>query len=389
MTPKNRWLTVFGVLLIWALLSACAASPVAPMTTPLPPTAASIPSTHTPVSPTPVAATPTPMAPTSSDRVEVRSGVITSQALAGNLLGDPVTRQFNVLLPPNYAASDKRYPVVYMLHGYGGGARTHVADFFLSYQAALNKDAVQEMIFVFPDGNNKLGGSFYANSPTIGDYETYITREIVDEVDATYRTLRDRTSRGITGCSMGGDGALYLALKYPDVFSVAAPSSAGYDSSSSEAGDWLVEQATEYLNDPPQDLAEFNALPWERRVFVAAVAAYAPDPDNPPFYLDLPVKIVNGQVQPVPEILDKLSAQDVVDELDPYLARPERLSAILIYHGKSDQLTPVEAARAFDQVLTDRGIEHDYLEVDGGHCDFGSQGYLPVIQFMSDHLVGE
>jgi len=124
-------------------------------------------------------------------------------------------------------------------------------------------------------------------------------------------------------------------------------------------------------------------------VFVAGLAACAPDPDNPPFYLDLPVKIVNGQVQPVPEILDKLSAQDVVDELDPYLARPERLSAILIYHGKSDQLTPVEAAQAFDQVLTDRGIEHDYLEVDGGHCDFGGQGYLPVIQFMSDHLVGE
>ena len=387
MTPKNRWFTAFGVLLIWALLSACAASPVAPTTTPLPPTPTPVPPTATAIPSTPTPVPPTPVSPASSDRVKVSRGVLTSQALAGNLLGDPVTREFSVLLPPNYAASDKHYPVVYMLHGYGGDAWSHVADFQRSYQAALNEGAVQEMIFAFPDGNNKLGGSFYVNSPAIGDYETYITREIVDEVDATYRTLRDRASRGITGCSMGGDGAMYLAFKYPDVFSVAAPSSNGYDWS--EDTDWLVQQGTEYLNNPPEDFADFSMLPWERRVFVAELAANAPDPDNPPFYVDLPVKMVDGQVQPVPEIIDKLSAQDVVDEIDPYLAQPERLSGILIYHGKSDPLTPVEMARAFDQVLTDRGIDHDYLEVDGGHCDFGDQGYLPVIQFMSDHLVGE
>lgn len=377
MLRLNRGLSILALV---ALLAGCAGPAAAPSATLVPRTTTSIPSTPTPVPPTAVS-------PTSSGRAEVKIGHITSQALAGNLLGDPVTREFSILLPPNYAASDKHYPVVYMLHGYGGDAWSHITDFQRSYQAALNDGAVQEMIFVFPDGNNKLGGSFYVNSPAIGDYETYITREIVDEVDATYRTLRDRTSRAITGCSMGGDGAMYLALKYPDVFSVAAPASTGYDWS--KDGDWLVEQATEYLKNPPEDLADFPGLPWERRLFIAEVAAYAPDPANPPFYMDLPVKMVDGQAQPVPEIIDKLSAQDVVDELDPYLAQPERLSAILIYHGKSDLLTPVEMARAFDQLLTDHGIDHDYLEVDGGHCDFGYQGYRPVVQFMSDHLVGE
>ena len=86
------------------------------------------------------------------------------------------------------------------------------------------------MILIFPDANNQLKGSIYLSSPTIGDYETYIAQEVVDLVDATYRTIPDRNSRGITGCSMGGDGSIYLALKYPGVFSVAAPASATYES---------------------------------------------------------------------------------------------------------------------------------------------------------------
>ena len=57
-----------------------------------------------------------------------------------------------------------------------------------------------------------------------------------------------------------------------------------------------------------------------------------------------------------------MTANDPVDELDRYLAQPERLSAILIYHGNRDQLTPVEQARDFDKLLTDRGVEHEYLE---------------------------
>ena len=85
------------------------------------------------------------------------------------------------------------------------------------------------MIFIFPDASNQLKGSMYLSSPTIGDYETYITQELVELVDATYRTIPNRNSRGITGCSMGGDGSIYLALKYPGVFSAAAPASATYD----------------------------------------------------------------------------------------------------------------------------------------------------------------
>ena len=132
-------------------------------------------------------------------------------------------------MPPSYETSDKRYPVVYVLHWYTGHAVSLVGPVKRAYDAAVIDGDVQEMIFAFPDAHNKLGCGGYMSSTTIGDYETYIAQEFVDHIDATYRTLPDRASRGITGCSAGGDGSLHLALTYPGVFSVAAPMSGTYD----------------------------------------------------------------------------------------------------------------------------------------------------------------
>ena len=220
MKPGKHLLATFSVLLIAALLVACVSPAVAPTAMRCRPLPRRCRRTATPIPPTPVPPTPTPISPTATPtspaaaeasptpaaagKIETAEGKITSQALAGNLLGDPATRTYNVLLPPSYATSDKRYPVVYVLHWYTGDLLTYgrfdagaVRDF------ATARAKVQEMIFVFPDASNMLGGSQYLSSPTIGDYETYITQELVDLVDATYRTIPDRNSRGITGCSMG------------------------------------------------------------------------------------------------------------------------------------------------------------------------------------------
>ena len=242
------------------------------------------------------------------------------------------------------------------------------------------------MIFVFPDANNSFGGSQYLSSPTIGDYETYITQELVDLVDATYRTIPDRNSRGITGCSMGGDGSMGLALKYPNVFSVAAPASGTYDYS----GDLALKRATEVLKSPPEDFSDLiSSNQWEIEYLLSWAAAAAANPDKPPFYLDMPVALVDGEAQIVPEVVDKMIAVDPVHDLDRYLSQPERLRAILIYHGNHDGLVPVELARDFDKLFSRQGIEHEYVEVNGRHCDFVDDRYVPIVKFMSDHLVGE
>lgn len=371
----------FVLLVLATLLAACAGPAAAPTATPVPTTATPGPPTATPTL-VPPAATPAPSPPAAAGKIETIEGQITSQALAGNLLGDPTTREFYVLLPPSYATSDKRYPVVYVLHHYTGNAFSMVGPIKLAYQNALRTGDLQEMIFVFPNANNTLGGSGYLSSPTIGDYETYLTQELVAQIDATYRTLADRSGRGITGCSMGGDGSIHLALKYPGTFSVAAPASGTYD----WARDPTWKDGTKGLESLPEDMADVRSLGWQARWLLAGAAAVAPNPAKPPFYLDMPVATVNGEAQIVPEVFDKMAAVDPVHDVDRYLAQPERLRAILIYHGNKDNNGPVELARDFDKLLSDRGIEHQYLEINAGHCNFH---FDPIVKFMSDHLVGE
>jgi S-formylglutathione hydrolase len=392
MKPKKHLLATFSVLLIAALLVACGSPAAVPTATLAPPTATPIPPTPVPPTATPVPPTATPTAPaatqapptpTPASKIETTTGTITSQALAGNLLGDPVTRTYSVLLPPSYGTSDKRYPVVYVLHWWTGNNYAMVGPMLAPYMTLLREDKVQEMIFVFPDASNQLRGSMYLSSPTIGDYETYLTQELVDLVDATYRTIPDRNSRGVTGCSMGGDGSIYLALKYPGVFSIAAPASATYD----WARDPIMwkEGPKLLMESPPKDIKGFWKLPWQAQALFATAAAAASNPDEPPFYLDMPVALVDGKAEIVPEVFDKIVAADPTHQVDRYLAQPERLRAILLYHGDGDPEAPVELAHSFDRLLSARGIEHEYVEVSAGHCDFY---FGPIVQFMSDHLVG-
>lgn len=392
MKTQKHVVTAFSVLLIAVLLAACVAPAVAPTAAPALPTATATlaPPTATATIVPPAAAsatselTPAPTT-TATGKITIKPGEITSQALAGNLLGDPATRKFYVFLPPGYDTSDKRYPVVYVLHGYTDDESGLAGNFKSSYEKALAEGDVQEIIFVFPNAKNKLGGSCYLSSPTIGDYGTYISQELVAQIDATYRTIPDRASRGITGCSMGGDGSMYLALTHPDVFSVASPASGRYD----WGNDGVAEFARESFTAPPSTLSGFDSMSFPVQVLMAETAGAASNPDKPPFYMDMPLEIVNGEAQIVPEVLEKLEAVDSVRAIDDYLAQPERLSAVLIYHTTQDDMVPVELAQHYDQLLTEKGVDHEYLEVAGSHCYFGTKDYIPVVKFMSDHLVGE
>ena len=100
----------------------------------------------------------------------------------------------------------------------------------------------------------------------------------------------------------------------------------------------------------------------------------------------MPVTLVDGKAEIVPEVFDRIVAADPTHEVDRYLAQPERLRAISLYHGDGDEVAPVELAHRFDRLLSDRGIEHEYVEVSAGHCSFH---FGPIVQFMSDNLVGE
>lgn len=114
-------------------------------------------------------------------------------------------------------------PTVYLLHGHGGNAKS-----WITIKPELKAIADREgLIFVCPDGQN----SWYWDSPKNpgSRYETFITKELIPYIDARYQTVADRSARAITGMSMGGHGAMWLALRHKDTFGAVASTSGGLD----------------------------------------------------------------------------------------------------------------------------------------------------------------
>ena len=158
----------------------------------------------------------------SKERIKVYSN-----ALEGNLVNDPPERDVTVYLPPSYSVDlNRHYPVVYMLHGFTDndsqwfGWEEHWINLHQVIDAALADGQTKEMIVVMPNAYNRFRGSMYSSSVTIGDWETFVTKELVEFLDANYRTNFDAQSRGLAGHSMGGYGTIRLGMKYPDVYSV-------------------------------------------------------------------------------------------------------------------------------------------------------------------------
>src|SRR5688500_9400747 len=142
------------------------------------------------------------------------------RALEGNLEGDSPDRPVVVYLPPSYATdATRRYPVLYFLHGYTATAEAYVKSLAVpdSIDRAVAAGA-REMIVVIPDAFTKYSGSMFSNSPTTGDWETFIARDLTEFIDQRYRTIASRAGRGLAGHSMGGYGTMRIGMKQPAAF---------------------------------------------------------------------------------------------------------------------------------------------------------------------------
>jgi S-formylglutathione hydrolase FrmB len=135
-----------------------------------------------------------------------------------------------VIKPDSYTKKKEQYPVVYLLHGYSG----KYSDWIIKMPELKTQADNNKMIIVCPDGGFS---SWYFDSPvdTAFKYETYVATEVVNFIDTHYRTIADKQHRAITGLSMGGHGALFLALRHPDIFGAAGSMSGGVDLSESRS----------------------------------------------------------------------------------------------------------------------------------------------------------
>jgi endo-1,4-beta-xylanase len=152
-----------------------------------------------------------------------------------------------IYLPPEYGSNTQQsFPVIYHLHGYGGDENGY-------YQAMLD-DLGSQVIHVFPNGGrNSKYMDASAGSPMDGVemVETTIIRELIPHVDATYRTMHDKSGRAMQGASMGGHGALRLAFKYPELFSSVFSMCAAIDDNASNVLEGEPELMLNMFNNDP------------------------------------------------------------------------------------------------------------------------------------------
>ena len=128
-----------------------------------------------------------------------------------------------IIKPAGYSTSVS-FPVIYLLHGFSG----NYSDWILKVPSIRKLSDEYHIIIVCPDG---AIASWYFDSPMSKEwqYETYIASELVNYIDGHYSTVKNRAGRAITGLSMGGHGALYLAFRHQDVYGAAGSMSGGVD----------------------------------------------------------------------------------------------------------------------------------------------------------------
>jgi enterochelin esterase-like enzyme len=159
----------------------------------------------------------------SVSQAQTEGKVQENKEIQSTTLGKPI--KYSVYLPEDYDTSQRYYPVVYLLHGLGQNSSTWIQEGEIKslIDIAINNGTIPPMILIMPDAER----TWYINSFD-GKvlYEDFFTKEFIPGVEKIFRIRAEKKYRGIAGVSMGGYGTFYYSLKYPDLFSAAAPMSA-------------------------------------------------------------------------------------------------------------------------------------------------------------------
>jgi S-formylglutathione hydrolase FrmB len=313
-----------------------------------------------------------------------------SSHLAGNLLGDPSERDLFVYLPPGYEESDRRYPTAYLLHAYGETAEEVVTPPTSGQRwwpliedvldPVFGRMGVTPMIVVIPDGNSRYGCGQWVDSPVTGNFEQYVLHDVIPCVDATHRTLPDARSRGVFGFSSGGFGSWNLASRNPDVFSAMAVLSA--DSFLDMTHKFMPYKYLDSIwPDAPDGPIKDNF--WSEIVYDYA-ACYSPNPDRPPFYVDLPVAHPSGEL--IQEVWDRWLSFDPVVNVHDRLDNLRKLSGILLDAGTKDDYNLQWGHRLLSHHLREAGIAHEHTENPGDHGGRAVERHQVALEWLSHVL---
>lgn len=306
-----------------------------------------------------------------------------SEALAGNALGDAADRPLMVYTPPGYdAQGSRRYPVLYVLHGYTGDALALVSsrpwerNVLQWIDRLICEERMPHAILAIVDGWTRLGGSQYVDSIHNGNYATYVIEDAVGRVDREYRTLAHAGGRAVLGKSSGGFGAVHLSMAHPGVFSAFA----------SHSGDAYFDLAHPASFAPAQRTLEKHG--GDTGAFVAAferkhkraqneyvtmemlgyAAAYSPR-STQAFDMDLPFDLRSGAIRD--DVFAKWKAFDPVNRVGETLEALRALRLRYVDCGRRDEYALDIGARLLTDRMREHGLEVRHEEFDDDHRNVG------------------
>ncbi len=330
---------------------------------------------------------------------DVRIDYIESESLAGNPLGDPAVRPVGVYLPPGYdAEASRRYPALYVLHGYTGDAAALLAsrpwetNVFQWADRLIEQKRMVPALVILVDGVTRLGGSQYVDSIHNGRYATYAVRDVVGHVDRAYRTIASEHGRAVLGKSSGGFGAMHLVLEHPGTFAAFASHSGDSYFRYAHLPAFATVQRTLEAHD--FNIAAFvdgfelkhkrSSAEYTTIEMLAYAAAYSPR-DAVPFDLDLPFESTTGQLRD--DVFARWLAFDPAERVAGRRAELARLRLRYLDCGRRDEYNLDIGARVVSERIRALGLEVRHEEFDDDHRNVGYRYEisLPALAAVLDH----
>lgn len=330
---------------------------------------------------------------------DVHVDFIDSPALQNNALGDPSVRPVVVYTPPDYdPQGSQQYPVLYCLHGYTGDAaalvsarpwETNVVQWM---DQLIAQRKMPPAILAVVDGFTRLGGSQYLHSVHNGDYATYVVRDVVGHVDASYRTRAHEGGRAVLGKSSGGFGALYLSMTQPGVFGAFAshsgdtyfayahPPSFPAVQRTLEKHQWNIEGFVKHFEGRPKRAQH----EYQTMEMLGYAAAYSPRSAKA-FDLELPFDRQTGEIDE--PVFARWRAFDPVEMCLSKRAELERLRLRYLDCGRRDEYGLDIGARILAKRMRDGGLGVHHEEFDDDHRNVGYRYAvsLPLLANVLEH----
>jgi len=283
-------------------------------------------------------------------------------------------RNVQIYLPEGYNEQDAvRYPVVYFLHGGDQNQRSNAVLFSICNNL-IEKKEILPCIIVKPDGTcPPWERSYYSNSELYGNFEDYIVYDLVAYIDSAYNTVSSKDKRAIMGYSMGGYGAMKLALKHPDLFCGVAAHSGFLNMRMCSQ---FVPTVLTENGGAPVSLYKPGSGPWTYGAFAIA-GALSPNLDNPPYHVDFPL---DGMGNWIDSVWSRWSVENC-----PFLAgnlSEEDDLAIYFDCGEQDEFLSYAFNTSFADSLDQLKIPYTFQSYTGGHMNQLSTRLPIALQFL-------